>query len=73
MNAAVIAYLERLEFEALDAVVRFYDGRTSAERVHIARQRLRRVRKLAASPECTQRELFAFRRSPQQGVPGAGH
>jgi hypothetical protein len=73
MNAAITAYLERLEFEALDAVVRFYDGNISAEQVHLARQHLRHVRKFATSPEFTQRELFTFRRSPHQSASGAGH
>jgi hypothetical protein len=71
MNATFKAFLDRLEFEALDATVRFYDGRASAERVHIARQRLRHVRKIASSAELAQRELFAFRRSPRLAV--AGH
>lgn len=73
MNAAITAYLERLEFEALDAVVGFYDGNTSAEQVHIARQQLRHVRKFASSPELAQRELFAFRRPTCQSPAVAGH
>lgn len=73
MNAVIKAFLERLELEALDVTVRFYDGNASAEDVHVARQRLRHVRKFATSPEFAHGELFAFRHKPDRKTPRLGH
>jgi hypothetical protein len=71
MNDAMKVLLERLEFQVLDATVRFYDGATGTREVHLAREQLRQMRELASSRELAQRELFAFRRSREAAR--AGH
>jgi hypothetical protein len=73
MISRLRAFLERAEFDVIEAQVRYCEGLASAEELVAATKRLRVLRTAATSPEWTKRELFAFRRYPQPPDVVAGH
>jgi len=72
MNATWEAALARAEFDFVEMVVRYHEGKASAAEVGAARKRLRELA-LRFERARTERELFGFPRPQWASARAAGH
>lgn len=73
MNATLKGFLERAEFEAIDAAVRYYAGSASAEELAAMTERFRELRDLAADLEHRNNGLFEFSPEAEASTVEMGH
>jgi hypothetical protein len=64
MEAVLRAFLDRMEFDAFETAVRYYEGNASLAELDKMKVRLEQAHALADSTLLAQRELFALPRRP---------